>query len=208
MREGFRLRVGIFGGAFNPPHIGHLVCAQEARSQLRLDRFVFMPVGQAPHRTIEQDPGREVRFRLCTLVTDADDRLTASRQEIDREGPSYTVDTLQALQDSAPEDELVFVMGGDQAVHLQEWREPERVLRIARVAVVEREGFAQEQVRAALAELEGNDRVEFFSMPALDVSSTMVRERAAAGRPIRYLVTDPVAEHIMRTGLYQAEDDS
>lgn len=140
------MRLGILGGAFNPPHIGHLVCAQEAVLQLELDRLLFVPMGTAPHRDIQQDPGTEARFEMCELAVDDDERLEVSRLEIDREGPSYTADTLRTLHDDGGEDELFLVLGGDQAAALPKWHEPEEVLRLSTVAVVERSGFHREAV--------------------------------------------------------------
>jgi nicotinate-nucleotide adenylyltransferase len=183
---------------FNPPHIGHLVCAQEACWQLGLDEVLLMPVGQAPHRAIEQDPGPEERFELCRLAADGVEWLTASRAEVDRPGPSYTADTLEELGDA----ELFFVLGADQALRLAEWHQPERVLRAATLAIVEREGLAVERVEAAVREA-GEARVEAFSMPRIDVSSTEVRRRVAEGRPYGFLVSAPVADRIERVGLYR-----
>jgi len=186
---------------FNPPHIGHLVCAQEACWQLELDEVLLMPVGQAPHRPIENDPGPEERFDLCRLAADGVDGvgwLTASRAEVDRLGPSYTADTLELL----PDAELYFVLGADQALRLAEWHEPKRVLRAATLAIVEREGVAIEEVEAAVSEV-GEARVEAFSMPRIDVSSTEVRRRVAEGRPYAFLVPAPVADRIERAGLYR-----
>ena len=120
------MRIGLFGGAFNPPHLGHLVCAQEAHIQLDLDVVVWVPVGQAPHREIPQDPGREVRFQMCDYATAADERFGLTRIEIDREGPSYTADTLRALRERSPEDELVLLLGGDQAAALATWHRARR----------------------------------------------------------------------------------
>ena len=133
-----RLRIGLFGGAFNPPHVGHLVCAQEAHAQLELDVVVWVPVGQAPHREIPQDPGPEVRLQMCDYATAADERFGLSRIEIDRDGPSYTADTLRELRERSPDDELVLILGGDQAAALPTWHEPEEVMRLATVAVAER----------------------------------------------------------------------
>jgi nicotinate-nucleotide adenylyltransferase len=134
-----------------------------------------------------------------------DERLGVSRADVDREGPAYTVELLRALRAAAPEDELVFVVGGDMAHFLPAWREPEEVLALARLAVAEREGVARQEILERLAPLRGaQDRVDFFAMPRIDVSSTLIRRRAAAGLPIRYLVPDAVAEHIARRGLYGA----
>jgi nicotinate-nucleotide adenylyltransferase len=198
------LRVGILGGAFNPPHIGHLVCAQEALGRFELATVLFVPVGQAPHREIEEDPGAEVRLEMCELAVTDDERLGSSRIELDREGPSYTVDTLRELRERSPEDERVLILGGDQAAALPKWREPDEVLELATVAAVERTGVSREAIAVKIASLREARHVRFFDMPRIDVSSTLVRHRAAAGRPIRYLVPDKVADYIAEKGLYGA----
>ncbi|HEV2074677.1 MAG TPA: nicotinate-nucleotide adenylyltransferase [Thermoleophilaceae bacterium] len=199
------MRVGILGGVFNPPHIGHLVCAQEAHEQLRLDRVLLVPVGEAPHRSVEGDPGAEARAELCERAVAGDERFRVSRIEVERPGPSYTLDTLRELSERSPQDSLVLILGADQVAGLPEWRGPEEVLRLAVVAVAEREGARREEVRRATAGLRGAERIGFFAMPRIDVSSTLVRERAAAGRPVRYLVPHPVAEVIEQRGLYRSE---
>ncbi len=196
------MRVGLLGGAFNPPHIAHLVCAQEARAQLGLDHVVLVPVSEAPHRTIDEDPGAEVRAELCELAARDEEGLEVSRIELERAGPSYTSDTLRAWREQAPRDELVLLLGGDQAAALPSWHEPETVLALATVAVAEREGHEAAHVRDRLSGLDGAEAVEFFEMPRLDVSSTLVRERARAGRPLRHLVPEPVLEAMAARGLY------
>ena len=196
------MRIGLFGGAFNPPHVGHLVCAQEAHGQLELDVVVWVPVGSAPHREIPQDPGAEARFTMCDYATAGDERFGLSRIEIERDGPSYTVDTLRELRERSPEDELFLILGGDQAAAMPtNWREPEEVMRLATVAVAERADSDRARVEQALA---GMGEPAFFDMPRIDVSSTLVRERAASGRPIRYLVPDKVANYIGAQSLYGA----
>ena len=195
------MRIGLFGGVFNPPHVGHLVCAQEAHRQLELDVVVWVPVGRAPHREIPQDPGPEVRLQMCDYATAADERFGLSRVEIDRDGPSYTADTLRELRERSPDDELFLILGGDQAAALPEWHEPGEVMRLATVAVAERAGSDRGLVEGAIG---GQAELCFFEMPRIDVSSTMVRERAASGQPIRYLVPDKVANFIGAQSLYGA----
>jgi nicotinate-nucleotide adenylyltransferase len=184
------VRVGILGGAFNPPHIGHLVGAQETLIQLELDKVVFVPVGQAPHRGIEDDPGAEARLELVELAIAGDDRFTSSRIELDREGPSYTSDTLREMRSAAPEDELFLILGSDQAATLPTWHEPELVLSLATVAVVERVGWTRNAIGIKIARLKGSERVRYLDMPLIQVSSSAIRRRVAAGRPTRYLVPD------------------
>lgn len=165
---------------------------------------MFMPVREAPHRMVEQDPGPEVRLEMCELAAAPDERFRVSRLELDRDGPSYTADTLMALHERSPEDEHVLILGADQATALPAWHEPERVLELATVAVAERDGARRDQVREALSGLAGATAVRFFDMPRIDISSTLVRRRAAAGRPLRYLVPKAVERLIVDRGLYGA----
>ncbi|MCW3014180.1 MAG: nicotinate (nicotinamide) nucleotide adenylyltransferase [Solirubrobacterales bacterium] len=197
-------RVGVLGGTFNPPHIGHLVMAQEALDQLALDRVVLMPVHTPPHKELHADPGPDVRAHLCRLAVQGDERLHVSTREIDREGPSYTVQTLREIAAEQPRDELVFIVGGDMALSLPTWKEPEAILALATLAVAAREGTAREDIVARVGALKGaRERVRFFDMPRLDLSSSDIRRRAAAGRPVRYLVPPAVADYLGLDGLYR-----
>ncbi|MFL5869783.1 MAG: nicotinate-nucleotide adenylyltransferase [Solirubrobacterales bacterium] len=195
--------IGILGGAFNPPHIGHLVLAQEAASQLGLDRVLLMPTGEAPHKRIDPEPGAEVRLELARLAAADDDLVEASDLEVRQPGPSYTVRTLEELRDARPEDELFFLMGADVAAHLEQWREPERVVELARLGIAGRPGTLLDEVEAALERLGASDRAEVVKMPEIGVSSTRIRRRVATGRPIRYLVPDRVAAAIVERGIYR-----
>lgn len=195
--------VGILGGTFNPPHIGHLVMAQEALVQLDLDRILFMPVASPPHKEALADPGADVRLELCRLAVAGEERIEVSDLEIERGGASYTVDTLKALHERDPEHALTFIVGGDMAYSLPSWREPQAVLALARLAVAERDGLRREDIARRLDPLHSGDRVVFFDMPRIDLSSSAVRERIAAGRPIRYLVPEPVVDTIRARSLYR-----
>ena len=180
------------------------MCAQEASVQLELDRVEFVPTARPPHREIEDDPGPEVRLEMCELAVAGDDRFTASRIELDREGPSYTVDTLRSMRDSNPDDELFLILGGDQAERLSTWHEPEAVLELATVCAVERVGYSRNAIVIRLARLKGAQRLRFLEMPLIQVSSSSLRRRVARGRPIRYLVPDDVGRYIEDKGLYGA----
>jgi nicotinate-nucleotide adenylyltransferase len=197
------VRIGILGGTFNPPHIGHLVLAQEAHAQLGLDRVVFMPVFQPPHKPLHDDPGPEARLELCELATAKDERLAVSRLEIDRGGPSYTVDTLRTIHDRSPGDDLTFIVGGDVAQGLPTWREPEAVLELATIAVAEREEIRRRDITEQVGRLRGADRLVFFEFPRMDISSSSLRRRVREGRPIRYLVPDDVVRVIGARGYYR-----
>ena len=197
--------MGILGGTFNPPHLGHLVAAQEALEQLELDVVQLMPVAVPPHKESHEDPGAEARFALCLAAVADDERFEVSRVEIERGGPSYTVDTLRAIHATSPGDELTFILGGDMAASLPSWREPEALLELASLGVAERVGNGRAQIAAALDGLCDAGRIHFFSMPRIDLSSTDIRARVRAGRSIRYLVPDDVARLIGARGLYQTE---
>lgn len=164
----------------------------------------MMPMGQAPHREIDPEPGAGVRVELCRLAVAGSDWLDVSELETGREGPSYTADTLAALHEQSPGDELTLILGADQAAHLASWHEPQRVLELARVAVAAREGMEREAVLRRLHAVDRAGTIEFFEMPRIDISSTLVRERAAEGRPLGYLVPEAVAAVVADRGLYAA----
>ena len=199
------MRIGILGGTFNPPHIGHLVCGQEAHRELALDRVLLVPARIPPHKPVEHEPGADHRLELCRLAIGDDTRFEVSELELRRDGPSYTVDTLDQLNTQAPTDELVLILGGDIAAGLADWHRPERVLELATPAVAKRRGTSQETVQRTLAGLEGGGRAHFFDMPRIGVSSTMLRRRVRSGQPIRYFVPEPVREYIARHGLYRED---
>ena len=196
------MRVGILGGTFNPPHLGHLICAQEAYLQLKLDRVTLIPARIPPHKPVDDEPGPEHRLELCRVAVGNDDRFDVSDVEIMREGPSYTVDTLELLHSREPESELFLIVGGDIAAGLRSWREPERVLSLATLAVAGRRGTSRAEVDDALSGISGGERAEFFQMPTISIASTALRRRVRAGEPIRYYVPDAVVSYIDRHRLY------
>jgi len=197
------VRIGILGGTFNPPHLGHLICAQEAYLQLELDRVTLIPARIPPHKRVEEEPGPDHRLELCRAAVRGDDRFDVSDVEILREGPSYTVDTLELLHSRESESELFLIVGGDIAAGLPKWREPERVLSLATLAVAGRRGTSRAEVDEALSRLPGGERARFFQMPTISVSSTVLRRRVRDGQPIRYYVPDAVVSYIDRHRLYR-----
>jgi nicotinate-nucleotide adenylyltransferase len=178
------------------------VLAQEAAFQLRLDRVLLVPVGEASHKRIDPEPGAEVRLEMTRRAASADPLVDASDMETSRPGPSFTFRTLELLTEATPADQLVFLLGADVAAGLEGWMEPRRVIELARLGVAARSGTAAEEAEAAIERLGGGDRAEIVRMPELGISSTGIRRRVAAGRPIRHLVPDPVASLIAELGLY------
>jgi nicotinate-nucleotide adenylyltransferase len=193
----------VLGSAFNPPHLGHLALAQEALWQLGLDEVILVPTGEAPHKRIVDDPGREARMEMARLAAAEDERFSVSALEIEREGPSYTFETLEALAEERVDTQLVFVMGADAAVGLEGWRSPERVVELASLAVARRAGVPEVDVAAVLRSLGAGEGATTLEMPQFGVSSSAVRERARQGRPLRFLVPDPVASFIEERMIYR-----
>jgi nicotinate-nucleotide adenylyltransferase len=194
--------IGVLGSAFNPPHLGHLALAQEALWQLGLSEIVLVPTGEAPHKRIVDDPGRELRLAMTRLAAADDPRFTVSTLEVEREGPSYTNETLELLARERDGAELWFVLGADAAIGLESWRNPERVVQLARLAVARRDGVSDADVSSVLRSLGADGRATMLEMPQFGVSSSVVRERAAAGRPLRYLVPESVARFVEEKGIY------
>jgi nicotinate-nucleotide adenylyltransferase len=201
-------RLGVLGGTFNPPHLGHLALARHALDELALDRVLLTPARLPPHKTAAADPGAPARLAMCRLLADRHEGLAVSALELERAGPSYTVDTLRALHAAHPRTSLTFILGADVARTLPAWREPRALLALAELAVALRPRNASRDVSAALApllrEVGKGARVRFLKMPPLDVSSSLVRERARRGQPIAELVGPAVAAYVDAHGLYRA----
>jgi nicotinate-nucleotide adenylyltransferase len=209
--------VGILGGTFNPPHLGHLALARYAREELALERVLLMPAHIPPHKSAERDPGAQHRLNMCRLAADGEPGVSVCSLEIDRPGPSYTVDTLSAIHASHPDAELTFIVGADIARTLPAWRDPAKVLELARVAVGARTGASDREVLETVASLSrspetsgvprsdpGGGEVRFLRMPIVEVSSSIVRERVARGENVEQLVGPAVARYISEHGLYGA----
>jgi nicotinate-nucleotide adenylyltransferase len=197
------VRIGILGGTFNPPHLGHLVCGQEAYLQLGLARVLLIPARIPPHKPIEDEPGIGHRLEMCRLaIAEDEQRFEVSELEARRDGPSYTVDTLEELHAHQPESELFLIVGGDVALYFGGWRQPERVLELATLAVAERPGTSRSAIEEALSRVDGGERTRFLDMPGIEISSTLLRRRARKGEPTRYLIPDTVRSYIDQHRLY------
>lgn len=192
------------GGTFNPPHVGHLLCASEASDQLGLDRVLFVPAHTPPHKEVSAGaPAPAIRADLCRLAVQEDPRFDVSDIEVERGGASYTVDTLRSLRAEHPADDLIFIVGADTALSLPTWREPNAVSQLATLGVAGRQGVVRRDIVERLSDLPV--RLEFFDMPRFDISSSEIRRRLQSGQRIDYLVPAAVAEHLRRTGLYNTQ---
>ena len=200
--------LGVFGGTFDPIHLAHLAVAEEAAETLGLERVLFVPVGEPPHKPGRAITAAEDRLAMVELAIAGNPRFRADRIELDRPGPSYTVDTLTALQaarlTTGPTADLTLVLSAEAFLGLLSWREPRRVLELARVVVAPRDGYPDagpEFLAEHLPDLA--DRATFLDGPRLRLSASELRARAASGRSLRYLVPDAVAAYIGDHGLYQ-----
>lgn len=197
------MRVGVLGGTFDPPHIGHLVAAEEARLQLGLERVVFVPAGMPPHKLDEPVTVATHRVEMITRAVASNPHFFVSLVEVERPGPSHSVDTLRLLRDQwGAGVEISFIVGIDMLVDLPNWHQPQQLVELCWLAVVDRPGYEVdvgelEDIIPGIAE-----KVDRVSMPLLDVSSTDLRRRARQGRTIRYYVPAEVEAYIQAHRLY------
>lgn len=198
-------RVGILGGTFNPPHHGHLICAQEARIQLDLDEVRLVPVSDPPHRSLEgdEDVDAPTRFAMARLAVIGQPGLTVSDVELKRDGPSYTVDTLAELDEQEPDTQFTLIIGADQAMSFGNWRDPERIGEIADIAVATRVDHNRDEAVAEVIRATGGKEPVEFEMPRIDISSTLIRDRVYRDATVAHLVPAGVPELIEEAGLYR-----
>ncbi|HEX2094460.1 MAG TPA: nicotinate-nucleotide adenylyltransferase [Longimicrobiaceae bacterium] len=189
------MRIGVFGGTFDPPHHGHLIVAGDVHAALGLTRLLFVPAAVPPHkqRTVRASAG--VRLEMVRAAIRGDDRFEVEDLELRRPGPSYTVDTLRVLRERFPGAEIFFLIGADNVPEIPSWREPEEILRLARLVAVPR-GCEEAEVQASFPVLA-------VPVTRIGISATEIRRRVGAGECIRYLVPDAVREIISREGLYR-----
>ena len=190
-----KIRLGVMGGTFDPIHNGHLVAASEVAAALKLDQVVFVPTG-APENKPEVTGG-EHRYLMTVIATAANPRFLVSRVDIDRDKPTYTVDTLTDLKNSYPDAELFFITGSDAIAQILAWKEVQRLWDLAHFVAVSRPGHAL-QIPDVPA-----GAVTVVEVPALSISSTDCRNRVSNGEPIWYLVPDGVVQYIGKHGLYR-----
>ena len=192
------MRIGLYGGTFDPVHLGHLRAAENAREAMSLDLVAFLPAAVPPHRGAPLSPAAD-RLEMTRLATAPHPRFEAWDTELRRPGPSYTVETVSSLLCERPGDSFVLVVGADTWPEIMTWREPQRLLSLVEVVVVDRPGYPGPEPEAPFPRARGVTRAEG---PSLPVSATAIRERARQGRSVRYLVPDAVAEYIVARSLY------
>lgn len=195
-------RIGVFGSTFNPPQIGHLILVAEARWRLRLDRVIVIPTGNPYHKEADDLPPSELRMALAEAAFEDQDRVEVSDIELGREGPTFTSETLSQVAARHPDSNMRLLLGADAALGIGEWHRPDRIFELARIAVAPRDLLERDRVERAIAGAGGVGLVDFFAMPQISISSTLVRERIRAGEPYRHLVPTGVGEIIDNERLY------
>lgn len=197
-----RPRLGIMGGTFDPIHYGHLLAAEWTREQFSLREVVFVPCGVPPHKPEGTDASAQDRYQMTLLATESNPHFLVSRREIDRQGPSYSLETVMEFREEKGSDwEVFFISGVDAVKELLTWREPDRLLELCQFVAVTRPGFQPQELEEKLGR-ERARRIHLLPVPGVMVSSTEVRERVRRGLSIRYLTPDPVREYIAKHRLY------
>jgi nicotinate-nucleotide adenylyltransferase len=195
-----RRRVGVMGGTFDPIHHGHLVAASEVQSWFKLDEVVFVPTGEPWQKSAREVTSREHRYLMTVIATASNPRFTVSRVDIDRAGPTYTIDTLRDLTAAMPDTDLFFITGADALAEIFTWRDAAELWSLAHFVGCTRPGYEMDS-----STLDGipPERVTILEIPALTISSTDCRNRTAAGEPVWYLVPDGVVQYISKHQLYE-----
>ncbi len=193
-------RLGVMGGTFDPIHHGHLVTAEEALSQFELDEVVFIPTGQPWMKEDRHVSAAEHRYLMTVIATASNPRFTVSRIEVDRAGPTYTVETLKELRGSGQDVDLFFITGADAMLEILQWKDPEEILSLAHFIAATRPGY--DIARFEKEAPTSHPNVSVMDIPALAISSTDIRRRVGEGLPIRYLVPEGVQMYIHKAGLY------
>lgn len=194
-------RLGLMGGTFDPPHVAHLLIAEAARIEFSLDEVIWLPAGDPPHKG-DDVTDQEHRYAMTLLATADHPHFRVSRLELERQGPSYTLYTLQHFAAAFPEVELYFLVGGDSVLDLMNWHRPEEILRLCEIVGVTRPGYDL-GLMSELLPMEFLSRIHALEQPGFDISSTQLRARIRAGESIRYFTPPSVADYLAKHRLYE-----
>lgn len=198
------------GGTFNPIHYGHLVTAEEARIQFNLDRVLFIPTGDPPHKDGQKITNAQQRYLMTVMATGSNPYFYVSRMEIDRPQPSYTINTVKDLHEVYKDSQIFFITGTDAVLDILTWKNPAEILNLCIFIAATRPGYELDRLNNIKKRLKDElgianikERIHIIKIPALAISSTDIRNRVRAGKPIRYLLPEGVANHIYKMGFYK-----
>jgi nicotinate-nucleotide adenylyltransferase len=203
-------KIGVMGGTFNPIHYGHLVTAEEALSQFKLDKVIFMPSGKPPHKEDSEILPPEERYLMTVIATASNPFFIVSRLEVERKGPSYTIDTITQLrQEYGNQTDIYFITGADAVWEILTWKDADQLAEMCTFIAATRPGYSLEKFKRLHVLPQGKERpkgkpkVYIMEIPALAISSTEIRKRVRENRPIRYLLPEGVANYIYKSGFWQ-----
>lgn len=198
------------GGTFNPIHYGHLVTAEEARIQFNLDRVLFIPTGDPPHKEGQKITNAQQRYLMTVMATGSNPYFYVSRMEIDRPQPSYTMDTVKDLHKVYKDSQIFFITGTDAVLDILTWKNPAEILNLCIFIAATRPGYELDRLNIIKKRLKDelgiadiNEKIHIIKIPALAISSTDIRNRVRTGKPIRYLLPEGVANHIYKMNFYK-----
>jgi nicotinate-nucleotide adenylyltransferase len=199
------MRIGIFGGTFDPPHLSHLILAEEAIHHMNLERLLFVLTPDPPHKQDRLITSSIDRLAMVEAAIRDNEKFELSRVEIDRPGPHYSIDTVRLLQEEFPKAMLIYLMGGDTLVYLPKWNRPDEFVMACHQIGVMRRPDDKIDLAAIEMELPGvSEKVQFIEAPLLEIASKQIRRRIAEGRPYRYYITPAVVEVIKERGIYRS----
>lgn len=205
----FYKKIGVMGGTFNPVHNGHLVTAQEALSQFKLDKVIFIPTGNPPHKIENEVASAEDRYIMTVIATSSNSNFFVSRMEIDRKGKSYTIDTVRQLRKIYGKNSLLyFITGADAILEILTWKNTGEIVSLCKFIAATRPGYNLSRIKDLRKRLSGkagatNKKISVMEIPALSISSTDIRNRVRHKRPIDYLLPEGVSNYILKHGLYK-----
>ena len=198
-------KIGVMGGTFNPVHMGHLLLAEWAMEAAGLDQILFIPTGVPYMKDNCHVLSGDERLQMTALAIEDHPAFAVSGMEVERKGYTYTCDTMEQLKEKSPKDNFYFIMGADCLYTIEKWRDPERIFRVCDVIAAARNGSSLPQIAEKCKELSEkfHGKILLLQFPAMEISSTDIRERVACGRSIRYLVPEKVRDYIISNHLYQ-----
>ncbi|MCH7760184.1 nicotinate-nucleotide adenylyltransferase [candidate division TA06 bacterium] len=198
-------RLGVFGGTFDPIHSGHLRVAEEVRNYLHLEKILFLPSFRPPHKLEEEISEAQTRYEMVVLALEDHPQFEVSDMEIRKGGISFTVETLTVLRKSCPKTELFLIMGIDQLIEMETWKDPKTIFQLAHVVVMSRPGYKREKIVDRRPEtLEWQSKMLWVEVSPIEISSTMIRERIRRSEPVQDLLPQKVEDYILQKGLYKS----
>ena len=199
--------LGVFGGSFNPIHMGHLILAEYIREEFNLDKVIFIPTGNPPHKLNSELEGAQHRYNMVKLAIDTNPYFLVSNTEIERVGVSYTYDTLIELNKKYPKKNLFFICGSDSIIQFPTWRKIDKILKLANIIVADRHNISESELGNLVNEYKNEYKANicYSSAPKIEISSSHIRNRIQNGLSINYMVPEVVTEYIIANGLYQGD---